>query len=208
MRMMKYVVKNLNYLSLFYHFYVHFRPNCHIFPAILFVCAFIVSSIHANPMSSLLDYVDQEIYELIEKSLNDQLPDEEYRVQCIMDELRREDFANNFHTADIILNPEEVNAKLQPFVDHADFKCMLIASSKQVCEFIIAIIPFLVSAIVSCLIVFCVIKCVRSVLKVWKDPHIYDQLPKSELDLIYCVLINITFSNTTIKSLKSHYATS
>lgn len=118
-------------------------------------------SADASPMSYLVELLDDEIYESMEQKLRDQLPNEEFRVECIMNELRQQNFAAEYHTIDVVFNTEEIDAKTQAFLDKVNMKCLLEASTKDIVEYVEPALPFLVIIFASCFIVFCAIKCIK-----------------------------------------------
>lgn len=125
-------------------------------------CILVVNNVKGNVIK---DIINSEFYEFMENSLNDQMPGEEYRVKCIIDDLRHKNMAEELYTFDIVFNPHQVDSRIQPYIDDANFKCFLAASIKNISEYIIALLPFVVAFFVVCLLLYCIFKIFRYLIK-------------------------------------------
>lgn len=76
-------------------------------------CAFI----QANVLKS---FADDAVYTAIHAILKNQYPQEPEKVQCMLDDFRRNKIADKFYTPDIILNNEKLQREIQPYVDEAN----------------------------------------------------------------------------------------
>lgn len=71
------------------------------------------------------NFADDRIYDAIEVVLRNQYPDNQKKVQCMVDDFRRNKVADKFYTIDLLTNQEKLSKEIQPYVDEANLKVIL-----------------------------------------------------------------------------------
>lgn len=68
-------------------------------------------------------FSDDSIYDSIKKFLQNQIPDDDEKVDCMVDYYRSNNVADKFYSIDLLLNQEKLRQELQPYADDADSNC-------------------------------------------------------------------------------------
>jgi hypothetical protein len=68
------------------------------------------------------NFADDRIYDAIQIVLKNQYPDNQAKVQCMVDDFRRNKVADKFYTIDLLTNNEKLSKEIQPYVDEANLK--------------------------------------------------------------------------------------
>lgn len=72
------------------------------------------------------DAVDDGIYGAIHQLLKNSYPDEPEKTQCMIDNFRRNKIADRFYTPDLLFNNEKLQREIQPYVDEANFRKLIV----------------------------------------------------------------------------------
>lgn len=101
-------------------------------------------------------FADDRIYDAIEVVLRNQYPDNHKKVQCMVDDFRRNKVADKFYTIELLTNQEKLNREIQPYVDEANLKCSLIEFFQSWIGIAVLICLFLLALSIIC----CLIRCI------------------------------------------------
>lgn len=137
--------------SLAYKTRLHFA-----FRKIVLISFFVVCTIALVQSNVLKNAIDEGVYSAIHAVLKNQYPDEPEKVQCMIDDFRRNHIADKFYTADIIANPEKLKSEIQPYVDASNAFCTVIVFFQTPLGIVAIVCLFLLAISIIC----CLIRCI------------------------------------------------
>lgn len=101
-------------------------------------------------------FADDRIYDVIKIVLKNQYPDNEKKVECMVDDFHRNKVADKFYSIDLLTNHEKLSREMQPYVDEANLKCTLIEFFQSPLGICVLIAFFLLALSIIC----CLIRCI------------------------------------------------